>query len=249
MTGPGDLAQLVASMMALADRVGDDPRRHFHGVYLRTTEAIATAVRAGRFEDNTWVARWDVAFGGLYVDALRADLAGRPVSGPWRVAFACAAAGGSDLPALRHVLLGMNAHINYDLPQALLAVVPPADVDDAATLALRERDHRRIDAVLAARIAAEGVAVTADVTPARVDRALAGAYRLGTRRFLVESRRRVWSNALVLDRARRRGGSAYADRLAVLEQLVTDRVGPLTRPGRVLIRLAAGGFGVTLPDG
>ena len=24
------------------------------------------------------------------------------------------------LPALRHVLLGINAHVNYDLPQAML---------------------------------------------------------------------------------------------------------------------------------
>ena len=29
----------------------------------------------------------------------------------------------ADLPPLRHVLLGINAHINYDLPQALLAVI------------------------------------------------------------------------------------------------------------------------------
>ena len=39
---------------------------------------------------------------------------------PWRLAFEAPA----DLPALRQVLLGINAHVNYDLPQALLAVIP-----------------------------------------------------------------------------------------------------------------------------
>ena len=64
--------------------------------------------------------RWDVAFAGLYLDALDAHLSGtsRP-SRPWRLAFDAA----PDLPPLLNVLLGVNAHINYDLPQALLAVI------------------------------------------------------------------------------------------------------------------------------
>ena len=39
----------------------------------------------------------------------------------------------------------MNAHINYDLPQALVAVITDEEFDDAAVLALREADHRAID--------------------------------------------------------------------------------------------------------
>ena len=42
---------------------------------------------------------------------------------PWRLAFDAPA----ELPALRHVLLGINAHVNYDLPQALLAVISDED--------------------------------------------------------------------------------------------------------------------------
>ena len=49
----------------------------------------------------------------------------------------------------------MNAHINYDLPQALLAVITDEQFDDAALLARREADHRAIDDVLASRVAAE----------------------------------------------------------------------------------------------
>ena len=72
--------------------------------------------------------RWAVAFAALYLDALEASLHGRDVPGPWAAAFA---ADGTVAP-LRHVLLGMNAHINYDLPQALLAVISDAEFGDAA---------------------------------------------------------------------------------------------------------------------
>ena len=95
-------------------------------------------------------------FADLYLDALEGDLAGRGPSRPWAIAFGAPAG----LPPLRHVLLGMNAHINYDLPQALVAVISDEQFDDAALLARREADHRAIDEVLAARVAAEGDELT-----------------------------------------------------------------------------------------
>jgi hypothetical protein len=60
-----------------------------------------------------------------------------------------------DLPPLRHVLFGINAHINYDLPQALLAVISTADFDDDSLLRAREADHRHLDEVLQSRVSAE----------------------------------------------------------------------------------------------
>ena len=61
----------------------------------------------------------------------------------------------ADLPPLRHVLLGINAHVNYDLPQALLAVISDDDFTDPVLIGRRQRDHERIDAVLASRVADE----------------------------------------------------------------------------------------------
>ena len=49
----------------------------------------------------------------------------------------------------------MNAHINYDLPQALLTVITDEEFGDAALLARREADHQAIDGVLASRVGAE----------------------------------------------------------------------------------------------
>src|SRR6266704_2757086 len=170
-----------------------------------------------------------------------------PVSRPWAVAFA-AAAGDRSLPALRHVLLGMNAHINYDLPQALLAVISDDEFGDPAVLASREADHRKIDEVLAARVRAEDDELRELGERSWQDTVLQPLNRAATRRFLRESRAKVWANAAALSRSRREGESAYAARLGQLEELSAARVADLMRPGPVLLRLATRGFGVLLGD-
>jgi hypothetical protein len=240
--------EVIERMTALAGelRGDDDARLAFHNTYLRTTQAVAQALRDGAFADPEWVDRWDVAFAQLYLDALDADRRGEPVPEPWAVAFGAAAAQ-PDLPAVRHVLLGMNAHINYDLPQALLAVISDAEFGDPGVRARREADHRRIDEVLAIRVGAEDAELQ-QLDPATTwqDRVLQPANRVATRRFLRESRAKVWANALDLSKARAAGPDTYAARLAELEKLSGARVADLERPGPVLLRLAARGFGVRL---
>src|SRR3954454_20194302 len=115
---------VVSTMQERLDGLAPDQEylREFLGTYRRTTLAVGKAVDNGLFEDPEWVERWDVVFAELYLTALDAHLAGgvpsRP-SRPWRLAFDAPA----DLAALRLVLLGINAHVNFDLPQALLAVI------------------------------------------------------------------------------------------------------------------------------
>src|SRR5215470_973338 len=234
------------TVLARELRRDGDRRLAFHATYLRTTQAVAAALRAGAFEDTDWVDRWDVAFAQLYLDALDAGRRGDPVPEPWAVAFAAAEAQ-PGLPTVRHVLLGMNAHINYDLPQALLAVISDADFADPAVRARREADHRRIDEVLAVQVSAEN-AEFQRLGPAMTwqDRALQPVNRMATRRLLRESRAKVWANALELSKARKAGPEAYDTSLARLEKLCGRRVADLVRPGPVLLRLAAGGFGVQL---
>jgi uncharacterized protein DUF5995 len=240
---------VIARMTSLLDELREaaDGRAAFHATYLRTTRAVADALRAGAFLDADWVERWDVAFAGLYLDALDAARRGDPVPRPWAVAFA-AAAGQRSLPALQHVLLGMNAHINYDLPQALLAVISDDEFGDPVLLARREADHRKIDEVLAARVRAEDDELRELGGQSWQDTVLQPLNRAATRRFLRESRAKVWANARTLSHGRREGGGAYPVRLAQLEELSAARVADLVRPGPVLLRLASRGFGVVLDD-
>jgi hypothetical protein len=142
----------------------------------------------------------------------------------------------------------MNAHINYDLPQALMAVISDEQFDDAALLAHREADHRAIDGVLASRVAAEDDEMTRLSGPVPLlDRLLRPVDRLGTQRFLREAREKVWANATILSQARKQGPDAYSAVLAQLEELATAKVTALQAPGQVLLKLAATGFGVRLP--
>ena len=241
-----DVDALIARMTHLLETLEDvgDPGRFFLGTYLRTTRAVAAAIAAGSFEDAGWVARWDVDFAGRYLDALDAFRADGDVPEPWRLAFGAK----PGLPPEAHVLLGMNAHINYDLPQSLVAMIPPEDFAAPAVLARCRRDHERIDDVLAARVAEEDLALqVAGGRRTRLDRVLAPANRIASRLFLRESRRKVWANAHALDGARAVGPEAYARRLAQLEAAGAGRVADLLRGGPVLLRLAVRGFGVTLP--
>jgi hypothetical protein len=224
-------------------RPGQEHLREFLGTYLRTTLAVGAAVDDGLFEDPEWVERWDVVFAELYLTALDAHLAGGVPSRPWRLAFDAPA----DLAALRLVLLGINAHVNFDLPQALLAVIDDRDFTDPAVMDRRRRDHERIDSVLAGRVAAEDDELASRSARTFLDRALQPLNRVASKRFLRESRIKVWHNTLELQAARLAGPTAYDERLAELEVLSAARIADLLAPGQVLLRLAVAGFGVVLP--
>jgi Family of unknown function (DUF5995) len=223
-----------------------DPKRIFHATYLRTTIAVAEQIRLpGGFADPQWTERWDVAFAELYLQALEQIQAGQQTSRPWAVAFGAR----RGLPVLNRLLLGMNAHIYYDLPQALLAVITDDEFDDTELIGRREADHKAIDDILASRVSAEGDELAAIFGPGSLaDRLLKSFNQSGTRRFLREARQKVWANAVILSQARRTGAGAYAARLAELEELSAAKVTELQAPGQVLLKLAVKGFGVRLPD-
>jgi hypothetical protein len=216
-------------------------RRTFITAYQRTTQAVGDAVDAAFFEDPDWVVRWDIAFADLFIAAHDADQAGGQVPRPWRLAFQAE----PKLPSIVHLLLGMNAHINYDLPPATLSVIADHDFEDPPLIDRRRRDHERIDQILARRVAAEDHAIGG--TRSLLDRILTPANRLSSRRFLREARHKVWLNVAELQRARLQGTRTYNDRLAELEVLAAAKIADLLRPGQVLVRLAMTGFGVTLP--
>ncbi len=176
----------------LPERLG--AQRVFLSTYRRMTDAVGHAVQDGLFEDPSWVERWDVSFVEFYMRALDLEIAGRDgVPAPWRRAFGAP----SDLPPLRHVLLGINAHINFDLPQALLGIISDSEFDDPELMAKRRRDHERVDAVLASRVASEGDALAGPGGLSLRDKVLLPFNRRGSQRFLREARTKVWAEHTV----------------------------------------------------
>jgi hypothetical protein len=237
------IGDIVASLQQRIDALPHDQvqRRIFIKTYQRTTQAVGGAVDSAFFEDPEWVVRWDIAFADMFIVAHDADQAGLSVPRPWRLAFQA----DPKLPILIHLLLGMNAHINYDLPQATLSVITDQDFQDPLLIDRRRRDHERIDRILASRVTAEDHAIGG--TRSLLDRILTPANRLSSRRFLHEARQKVWLNVAELQQARLDGGDTYQARLAELEVLSAAKIADLLRPGQVLLRLALTGFGVTLP--
>jgi hypothetical protein len=245
-----DHVAVIAEMEQIEKRliVENDERQHFHGAYLRSTNAVLAEAAADGFIDSVWAERWGLAFAQLYLDAFNAWDRGDDAPGPWQVAFD--ASTDHDIPPVRHSLLGINAHINYDLPQAFLAVITDDEFGDEKLMERRSVDHHRVDAILVERVPEEDKRLAEVEDPGDrnlVDALMQPFNRWGTRRFLKEGRDKVWQNARLLSDARAQSSGALAQELAVLDDLCRQRVADLVSPRYVIMHLATHGFGVALP--
>jgi hypothetical protein len=242
------ITELIARMQAILAEMDarGDAKRHFLATYLRTTRAVQEELEAGGFLDAEWVERWDIVFAELYLDALQAWQSGEPAPEPWRISFHADET--LKLPVLRHVLLGMNAHINYDLPQALLAIISDEEFADPAVVARRNQDHVHIDTVLLRRVGAEDEAISAaGGGKSLYERIKTPLERIGTGKYLQEARAKVWANTRVLAAARARGDTTEYDRLlAELSQKSAAKLDQLAHAREVVFQLWLRGFGVLL---
>jgi len=113
------MAGLIREWEGAADR-----RAFFLSCYALMTRNVLSAVDAGDFRDPPWVSGLLDRFADYYFAALENDedqLASAPAA--WRLAFD--AARDPDLEVMQHLLLGINAHINYDLVLCLGDVLGP----------------------------------------------------------------------------------------------------------------------------
>jgi hypothetical protein len=113
--------EVVALLTAIDGALPDaDGVKWFNRLYLRVTEAVrAAADSPDTFHDPAFLRRLDVVFANLYFDAAAAgDL--EPSSAPpaWRPLFQSRHESG--IARLQFALAGMNAHINRDLPDAIV---------------------------------------------------------------------------------------------------------------------------------
>jgi len=99
-----------------------DHRAVFALTYLRTTEEFARTIsdEPGTFSDLPWITHEDAVFAQLYFNAYDNYAAGRSVPLAWKIAFD--AARNPNIEGMGDLLLGMNAHINRDLPYTLAHV-------------------------------------------------------------------------------------------------------------------------------
>jgi hypothetical protein len=134
----------IRRMTALQARLGCDHKAVFATTYLELTRTAHEALLADPelLSWKRWFFREDALFANVYFRSVRRWEQGREVPEAWRIAFETADSG--EVTGAQDMLLGINAHVQNDMPFVL------------AQLGLRTRkgtarkpDHDRFNEVLA----------------------------------------------------------------------------------------------------
>lgn len=130
----------------------NDRRAIFLRCYRMMTANMLAAVERDEFFDGAWVDHLLHRFADYYFEALQAYERGeKTMPSVWQAAFW--AAGSKTYSPLQNLLLGVNAHINYDLVLTLEELLQPEWQSlDPARRAMRRTDHNRVNRVIAATI-------------------------------------------------------------------------------------------------
>jgi hypothetical protein len=134
-----ELDQIIFTCRKESSRLG-----FFATLYRNVTIKIKEGVTVGAFEDGPRMERLDVAFANRYLGALQSFRQNEPLSHCWRVAFEATS---NYWPLIiQQLLIGMNAHINFDLGIAAAEIAPGAE------LARLRGDFDRINNILGGMI-------------------------------------------------------------------------------------------------
>jgi hypothetical protein len=117
---PRDVDDVVADLTAIQDALPpEDGVAAFNRMYLLVTELVRDRLAVGYFADPASMTALDVTFAGLYLAAVGAADDSRKVPKAWRPLFA--RRGDRRVLPIQFAIAGMNAHINHDLPVAVVS--------------------------------------------------------------------------------------------------------------------------------
>jgi Family of unknown function (DUF5995) len=185
------LARLQAFQTALA---ADDGLACFARMYVLVTDAIGHRLSASAFADSAWMSHLDVVFGNIFLDAVRASVqAPDQIARAWKPLLQQRA--DTQIRPLQFALAGLNAHINRDLPLAIVQTC--VDLGTSPQASPHHADFFRVNAALAEveptiRANVEG-AFLADA-----DRLIPGLQDLVGNFNLVKARETAWTSAETL---------------------------------------------------
>jgi len=112
----------ISTMDSLRLQFGCDHRAVFDTTYELLTMTLRDMMNSDPhlFADPNWVIGEDATFAQLYYNSLNAYEQGQPVPEAWKIAFDTAAHGDANGP--QDMLLGINAHVQRDMPYMLASV-------------------------------------------------------------------------------------------------------------------------------
>ena len=119
-TKPQNIGDVLRKMQTIdATCADEDGLKWFNWLYMTVTEAIENKVAGGGFNDPAWLSELDVLFAGLYFDAVAAKLSGGNCPDCWQAMLSVR--NQVKIARIQFALAGMNAHINHDLPMAIIS--------------------------------------------------------------------------------------------------------------------------------
>lgn len=187
------MQQQIAAWEAAAD-----PRAVFLDCYRCMTENVLAAIDGGEFNDAAWVSDLLGRFAEYYFTALDeydADAGATPAV--WRLAHDQALH--HHTAVLQKMLLGINAHINYDLVFALSDLLAPEWEQLTPTLReARFADHCHVNAIIGRTIDTVQDDVIDRYSPLMVlvDKLLGPLDELIASRLIADWRDEVWRQAV-----------------------------------------------------
>jgi hypothetical protein len=217
---PTSIAEVIARLRAIETGA---PRADwvacFARLYRQVTEVVNAELASQTFEDSRFLERLDVCFAGLFftaLDAFERDRASAPSA--WVPLFEQRSRRG--ITPLQFALAGMNAHINRDLPVALVTTCQELglELQDGSP---ERADFERVNVLLAQveakikRLYVSGWLATVDRVVHRFDRIddIVAMWNVG------RARDAAWTNgqALWTLRSEQELASAF---LATLDRMV-----------------------------
>jgi hypothetical protein len=116
----------------------------FNRMYLEVTRAIGADLSQGFYADPAFMTRLDVTFANLYFAAGQVAETPEAVPAAWRPLAELRGAAGVE--PIQFALAGMNAHINHDLPVAVVATC--AELGTSPGAGTHYADFQKVDALL-----------------------------------------------------------------------------------------------------
>jgi hypothetical protein len=146
----GPPVKSVAEAIARMERIeaalpATDGIACFNRMYLEVTQQVDDRISQGFFADAAFMSSFDTTFANVYFAAVDM-LANEPTNVPaaWQPLFEARSKAG--IYPIQFALAGMNAHINHDLPIALVDTF--TTIDTAPEDGTHHADYQKVDVLL-----------------------------------------------------------------------------------------------------
>lgn len=173
-----------------------DQRHVFLSCYRLMTANMLRAIEADRFHDRHWVHTLLHRFADYYFEALTCYDCGDAVPRVWQHVHQLTRSG--KLHRLQHLMIGVNAHINYDLVLTLCDMLEPEWAGlSVEKQKIRYEDHCTVNTIIAATIdqVQDEILEPGDQLMAWIDVAFGRLDEYLISRLITHWRQDVWEDA------------------------------------------------------